>query len=340
MRVIDTSQLSSGLVLAEDLLLENQIVVPRNKVLTDDDVYMIRKNFQKCKILSLKELQPLIYNSSSFSRSYIDFLVRQFNLIFSSVFNNSSEFKQLSLRISNELLRNRAVLIALLHLRQKHEYTYNHSTNVALLSVEVGCCLQLSDLEIHSLILGALLHDIGKLEISNKILDKPAKLTDTEFEQVKKHPQLGFSLTERLDSMNPDIMRIVKEHHEKMDGSGYPQHLQGNDICPLSRIVTVCDMYDAITSKRSYHEAFSYERGAEILRQDAKSHKLDSVLVQTLLSNVVVYTLDMYVRLSNGVSGFVVAEDRQNNRPVIYDCVYKKFYDLKKLLNVYIVYAI
>lgn len=340
MKTIDTSQLTTGLVLGTDLVKDNQVVVDKFKVLTSQDIQFIQKNFKVCDILSLKELQPIIFKSTDFSNKYINFLVNQFKLVYSSVFNNYAEFKSVADYISKELLKNRDVLLSLIQLRQCHEYTYSHSTNVALLSIEVGCSLGLLDSELHSLALGALLHDIGKLRIDNKILDKPSKLSSEEFEVIMQHPQIGKDLAERLYSINPYIVRIVKEHHEKLDGSGYPNHLIENAICDLSKIVTVCDIYDAVTSNRSYHKASSYERGAEILCDEAKGYKLDSFLVQTLVAKVVVYAVDTYVKLSNRVCGFVVVEDRETNRPVIYDCVNKKFYDLKTMQDVRIVYAI
>lgn len=340
MRTINTSQLSSGLVLANDLVKDNRVVVGKFKVLDTNDIYIIQKYFNTCDIFSLRELQPIIYNNVNFSSKYIDFLVRHFNLLFSSVFDNRLEFENLSKFISMELMNNRDVLLSLIQLRYNHEYTYSHSTNVALLSLEMGYSLGLTDSELHSLVLGALLHDLGKLRIDNKILDKPTKLTDEEFAEIKKHPIIGTELATKLHSINPNIVRIVNEHHEKLDGTGYPNNLRGNNICDLSKIVAVCDIYDAVTSKRSYHDARSYEKGAKILCEDAKRGKIDSFLVQTLISKTVMYSVDTYVKLSNGISGFVVVEDNVFNRPIIYDCVYKKFYDLKKLQNVCIIYAV
>ena len=335
-----TSQLTSGLVLGSDLVKDDIVLFEKFKVLDSKDIAFIQKYFDTCDILSLVELEPCILYDSSFSNKYINFLVNHFNFLFSSVLDNESEFKRLSDYIAKELSKNREVLFSLIRLRQNHKYTYEHSTNVALLCLEVGYTLELTDYELHNLVLGAILHDLGKLRISNSILDKPSKLSDAEFEIIKTHPDVGTRLANNLEGINPIISRIVREHHEKLDGTGYPDKLKSGSIHDLSKIVTVCDIFDAVTSKRSYHEASSYEKCAKILCDDVNNGKLDKDIVKSLLSKTVIYPLDTFVRLSNGVTGFVVVEDIDNNRPVVYDCVNKVYYDLRSRKDIGIVYAV
>lgn len=340
MHTVNTSQLSSGLVLAKDLVKDNEILVKKAKILDARDIDTIQKYFSTCEIYSLKELEPAIVNNGSFSSKYINFLVERFNLLYSSVFDTRLTFEKLSYCVSKELAENRDVLFSLIRLRQDHKYTYSHSTNVALLSLELGYSLGLSDSELHILVSGAILHDLGKLYIDNKILDKSGKLTNEEFELIKQHPSIGSSIANNIENVDPSILRVVREHHEKLDGSGYPFGLVYKDIHPLSKIVTICDIFDAITTKRSYHDAYSYEYGAEVLVKDARDGKIDNYLVQLLVSKTVMYPVDTFVKLSNGVCGFVVVEDSVRNRPVIYNCVNKKFYDLKTMKGVKIVYAV
>lgn len=340
MHTVDSFQLTPGLVLAEAVKNNDEVLVEKFKVLDYKDIKIIQKYTSFCNICSLKELEPRILESSSFSCQYVDFLVKNFNLLFSSVFDNKQEFKDLSVCISRELQKSREVLFSMIRLRQNHLYTYQHSTNVALLCLESGIVLELSDAELHNLIIGAILHDLGKLYIDNKILDKPDKLTTDEFILIKKHPSISAEMIKNLDGISPIVTSIVIEHHEKLDGSGYPNNLKGNQINPLSKIVTACDIFDAVTSKRSYHEASTFEEGASILTNDVKSGKLDSCVVQSLLSKTVLYPIDTYVRLSNGASGFVVVEDYNSNRPIIYDCINKEFYNLKEMRNVKIIYTV
>lgn len=340
MHTVCSSQLTSGLVLAEAVKNNDEVLVEKFKILDYKDIKIIQKYTSSCKIYSLKELEPRVLKSNSFSWQYVNFLVKNFNLLFSSVFDNKQEFEELSVCISRELQKNREVLFSMIRLRQNHLYTYQHSTNVALLCLESGIVLELSDKELNDLVIGAILHDLGKLYIDNKILDKPDKLTTDEFTLIKRHPSISAEMIKHLDGISPTVTSIVLEHHEKLDGSGYPNKLNGNQINPLSKIVTACDIFDAVTSKRSYHEASTFEKGASILTSDVKSGKLDSYVVQSLLSKTVLYPIDTYVRLSNGVSGFVVVEDYNSNRPIIYDCINRKFYNLKEMHSVKIIYAV
>lgn len=340
MQTINTSQLSSGLVLGEDIIKDNNIVYKKNKILDEKSIEVIQGEYDKCKILSLNELEPAILRGGSLSNKYIDFLVKDFNLLYSSAFDNTEDFVCQANRISKELSSNREALFSLLKLRQNHLYTYNHSTNVALLSLEVGCYLELYDRELQKLVLGAILHDLGKLYIDNSILDKPGILTEDEFNTIKRHPSIGYNLVNNYIGLDSSVLNIIHQHHEKLDGSGYPYGLRGNKIDYLSRITTVCDIYDAITNDRSYHKAKSFEDCAVMLNKDVKDGKLDNYVVQALISKTVVYTVDTYVKLSNGVCGFVVIEDTKNNRPVVYDYINRKFYDLKERNDLKIIYAV
>lgn len=339
MHTISTSFLTSGLVLGNDLVKDNHVFYKKYKILDNKDINLIQRNFRTCDILSLRELQPSIIYDDSFSAKYIDFLVKNFNLLFSSVFDTSEEFEKLSNYIYLELTKSRDVLYSLIKLRQNHNYTYSHSTNVALLALEIGCSIRLSDSELHNLVLGALLHDLGKLSIDNKILDKPGKLTNEEFEIIKSHPISGCRIAINSNNLNPAVVRGIKEHHEKLNGTGYPDKLASNQIHDLSKIITVCDIFDAITSRRSYHSADSYENCARILCNEVREGSLDSYIVQTLLSKTIIYPIDTYIKLSNGLSGFVVVESAEN-KPIIYDFTNMKFYDLKTMKNVRIIYAI
>lgn len=340
MHIVKSSQLTSGLVLADTVVSNGRVLAERLKVLEEKDIDLIKKYVESCKIYSLKELEPKILYNDKFSLAYVNFLVKNFNLLFSSVFDNTQEFEKLSVCISHELQKNREVLFSMIRLRQNHLYTYQHSTNVALLCLESGMVLELTDEELHNLVIGAILHDLGKLYIDNKILDKPGSLTSDEFTLIKRHPLISAEMVKHLNNLSPTVKSIVVEHHEKLDGSGYPNGLSGTQINPLSKIITACDIFDAVTSKRSYHEASSFEEGASILSEDVKNGKLDSFVVQSILSKTVMYPIDTFVRLNNGVSGFVVVEDSKGNRPVIYDCINRKFYNLKEMRSIKIVYAV
>ncbi|MDR3204797.1 MAG: HD-GYP domain-containing protein [Deltaproteobacteria bacterium] len=159
----------------------------------------------------------------------------------------------------NELIesvsRNRDALTALIKLRRFDDYTYTHSLNVSVLSISSGKSLGLSDAELSVLGLGTMFHDLGKLRIPDNILNKPGKLTDEEFAVMRSHASLSAEiLIEQKLAVDPQVIEVARYHHERSDGSGYPDHLQGDQIPKLATICGLSDVYDALTSDRVYHK--------------------------------------------------------------------------------------
>ena len=135
-----------------------------------------------------------------------------------------------------------------------NDSTYSHSLNVALISNVIGNWIGYNEQDLEVLTLAGLLHDIGKLMIPEDILKKPDKLTDEEFQLIKLHPIMGYDLIKDED-LDPRIKEAVLKHHERCDGSGYPSMLKGDNINEFAKIIAIADIYDAMTSKRSYREA-------------------------------------------------------------------------------------
>lgn len=144
----------------------------------------------------------------------------------------------------------------------KDTYTRGHSDRVSAYSVLIGEKLGLSDSDLHTLKIGGLFHDIGKIGIPDSILLKEAKLNDEEYSQIKNHPSIGAHILGGVP-MFKDIIPIVLHHHERFDGRGYPSQLKGEDIPYFARIAAVADTFDAMTSKRSYREALPLEKVIE-----------------------------------------------------------------------------
>ncbi len=140
----------------------------------------------------------------------------------------------------------------------KDPYTRGHSDRVSAYSVLIGKKLGLSDADIEKLRIGGLFHDIGKIGISDNILLKEGKLTDDEYAKIKEHPLIGVKILQNA-RLFQDFLDIVKHHHERFDGKGYPDNLQGENIPYLARITAVADTFDAMTSKRSYRNALPLE---------------------------------------------------------------------------------
>ncbi len=151
----------------------------------------------------------------------------------------------------------------------KDHSTEEHTRRVATLAVEIGERLGLSPSRLRSLAIGGLLHDIGKLSIPDSILQKPGPLDDGEYDVVKQHPERGRDLLNELGSFDEPVRRLVLDHHERLDGSGYPRGLAGDELDLATRILAVCDVYDALVSRRAYRPAWSREQALSLLRDES-----------------------------------------------------------------------
>jgi HD-GYP domain-containing protein (c-di-GMP phosphodiesterase class II) len=161
----------------------------------------------------------------------------------------------------------RALLVSL---ADKDASTEEHTRRVALRAVEVGEELGLPAPRLRGLALGGLLHDMGKLAVPADVLSKPGSLSDEEFAIVKRHPQAGVRLLRDLGGFPDAALGLVRGHHERLDGSGYPDGVSGDALDLDTRILAVCDVYDALVSPRVYREAWSHERALALLRDDSQ----------------------------------------------------------------------
>jgi putative nucleotidyltransferase with HDIG domain len=153
-------------------------------------------------------------------------------------------------------------------LAEKDESTEEHTRRVALRAVQVGEELGLAPGRLRALAIGGLLHDIGKLSVPEQILKKPAALEEDEFAVIKRHPDWGIKLLRELGGFAASVQELVHSHHERLDGKGYPRGLSGCDLGLDTRILTVCDVYDALVSPRVYRNAWSHEAALGLLRDE------------------------------------------------------------------------
>ena len=196
------------------------------------------------------------------------------------------------------------------------DYTYRHSVNVTVLTILTAKAMGYVEQEIKEIAMGALLHDIGKALIPGDLLQSNARLTPDEQAIMKDHPELGYELVKDMD-LPHSVKQIIRLHHEKLDGSGYPMGLKGLDIPRYVRLVTVCDMYDAMTTTRSYRKRMPLHTALEILMRDAV-YKIDSEVYRQMTSTICLYPTGLGVVLSDGRIGIVSKYRHMNpTRPVV-----------------------
>jgi HD-GYP domain-containing protein (c-di-GMP phosphodiesterase class II) len=169
----------------------------------------------------------------------------------------------------------------LLRLAEKDAYTEGHTRRVALLAVQVGEELSLAPSRLRSLAMGGLVHDIGKLSVDDTILQKPGPLDDEEFAVIRRHPEWGNDLVRELGVFPPAVARLVLDHHERLDGSGYPRGLTAKNIDLEVCVLAVCDVFDALRSHRVYRDAWSQGRALGLLREESGT-AFDRECVQAL----------------------------------------------------------
>jgi diguanylate cyclase (GGDEF)-like protein/putative nucleotidyltransferase with HDIG domain len=163
----------------------------------------------------------------------------------------------------------------------KDQYTHQHILRVQRYAVAIANEMKLTGAELEAVNTGALLHDIGKLGVPEYVLLKPGRLTSEEFDKIKKHPEIGAAILDPVEFPWP-VLPVVRHHHEKWDGTGYPDGLKGEDIPLTARIMAVADVYDALTSSRSYRRAWTHEKAASTIAKDAGSH-FDPIVVEAFL---------------------------------------------------------
>jgi HD-GYP domain-containing protein (c-di-GMP phosphodiesterase class II) len=157
----------------------------------------------------------------------------------------------------------------MLRLAEKDRSTEEHTRRVALLAVQIGERLGLPAHRLRELAIGGLLHDMGKLRVPDAILGKPGRLDDEEFAIIRRHPEWGHALLGELGGFSENVRRLVLDHHERLDGSGYPNRREGCELNLETRILAVCDVYDALISDRVYRDAWRPERALALLREEA-----------------------------------------------------------------------
>ena len=195
---------------------------------------------------------------------------------FSSLINYIENFQKNNMEYSE--LQNQFVDVFLMALGARDAYTKEHSNRLSFLAREISRELKLPPVEIKKIVLAAKLHDIGKIGISDAILLKPSKLTDEEFDKIKKHPVIGFDMLKNL-SIFSHISDYILYHHEKFDGSGYPEKISGEDIPFGARVISVIDTIDAILTKRSYKEPKPVEYAVDELKKNAGT-QFDPMIVK------------------------------------------------------------
>ncbi len=239
-----------------------------------------------------------------------------------SMFQNARMGKAIqaedALPVANEIylsvIRNPNALISLTRLKTADNYTYMHSVAVCALMIALGRQLGLDDTVVKSLGMAGLLHDVGKMAIPDEILNKPGRLTDSEFDIIKLHPERGWKLLKNSPEIDEITLDVCLHHHEKLDGSGYPEKLSSDSISLYAKMGAVCDVYDAITSDRSYKASWA---PVDSIRKMAswKHGHFDEEIFDNFVRTIGIYPVGTLVKLSTGWLAIVVDQRKNLLKP-------------------------
>ena len=205
----------------------------------------------------------------------------------------------------------------LTELKTHDNYTYVHSLNTSVISLYFGVKKGFNKNMLLDLGIGTILHDMGKIKVPINILNKKGKLTDKEFEEMKKHPVYGYEMLKNLKGINERAKKIVLEHHERIDGTGYPFGKTGDKISYYAKVACISDVYDALISDRVYRKGFPPHEAYEIILMNS-GRMLDEELVGIFKKSFSMYPLGVEVVLNNNFKGFVVGHNEGfPDRPIV-----------------------
>jgi putative nucleotidyltransferase with HDIG domain len=208
-------------------------------------------------------------------------------------------------KMVDSIFRNKDALISLSLIKQKDEYTFMHSVSVCVLMISFCREMGFDQRLITNVGVGALLHDIGKMKIPQKILNKPGNLTGDEFKHMKQHVEFGCQILEESSWITPPGLCVVAEHHERYDGAGYPKGLRGEELSIYGQMASIVDVYDAMTSNRCYRKAVE---PTEVLRKifEWSKYLFKKEMVHRFIRCVGIYPVGTLVMLESGLLGVVV----------------------------------
>ncbi|TDA67769.1 MAG: HD-GYP domain-containing protein [Clostridia bacterium] len=208
--------------------------------------------------------------------------------------------------VVGRLFQDPQLWLQLAMLKDLDQYSAAHSVNVCIFSLFLGFHLGYNQRDLVELGTGALLHDVGKLDVPRAILSKPGKLDAGEYDMVKQHPVSGYRRLQQSPAAGECVLSIILGHHERCDGSGYPLGLSGARIPQKAMVVAICDVYDAVTTDRAYRPRMLPHEGMEVVMADSTRGKLDRDLVLVFLREIAMYPAGTVVELNTGEVAEVV----------------------------------
>lgn len=329
MRIIATNSLTPGVTLAMPVLNgEGKVLISSGIPLTErmikrlidfgisyvyildsftDDIHIkppITQETRKEAIKTIEKTFEIVKNGDSLSKVFVsERLDKKFSMVVRDILDQIKGHKN--------------IISLLTDISTHDQYIVTHSLNVTIYSLALGVELKLPQKRLEELGMGAMLHDVGKLLVPLEILTKPSNLSNEEYDVVRKHSKDGFNILRNIPNIPLVAAHCAYQHHERLDGNGYPRGLVGDDIHYYSRIVAIADVYDAITSNRVYRRAMLPNEGLEVLYAGAET-LFEKGMIEAFRKSIAVYPVGLSVHLNDGRRGIVIKQNiGTSDRPVV-----------------------
>jgi HD-GYP domain-containing protein (c-di-GMP phosphodiesterase class II) len=312
MRFVPTNCLREGMILGDNLYNNNgDLMLAFGTTLTGEYVKSIER-LQYNGVYIEDDISKDIQIINVINDSVRAQTVKGIKDVFIHCEKNSPDVKpdmnSIKLQIENivdQIFSNKHLMVNMIDMKVFDDYTYYHSVNVAVLSIVLGVALDMDRSELCNLGFAGLLHDIGKIFINKDILNKQGKLTSEEFEEIKTHSLLGCNHIKKGFGVPGSAYMGILDHHEKYEGGGYPNNLKGENISFYGRIISVADVYDALTSDRPYRKAMLPSDAMEYIMGSTMT-LFDPKVVSVFVKKIAPYPIGTCVKLSTGCTGIVV----------------------------------
>ena len=238
--------------------------------------------------------------------------------VFHDAFNGKAldieSVREITDKTIDAIFNNPDALACVINIRIKNEYLLEHSVSVSILMTIFARYLKIERNIVQQLSIGAFLHDVGKIMVPDEILNKPGKLTTNEFTIMKTHVNHSIDIISKTPSLSEITLEVAALHHEKLNGQGYPYSFKANEISKYGRMITICDIFDALTADRVYKDGYSHIKAFNILLKLAQENQLDLELVNQFIKCIGVYPVGSLVELNS--NKLAIVEGRNQDNPV------------------------
>ncbi|KIL42644.1 HD-GYP domain-containing protein [Jeotgalibacillus soli] len=321
MRLISTKMLRTGMVLGNTIynvserpLLQENVLLTERMIgrLKELSVQYVYIDDERSKGIEVKESVSVEVRRKALSQmeeSFKSVTDSKGKVVPYILDQKSKEFRNIVREVLDDLHSNADLLTVLSDAYIYDSYIFHHSFNVTLYTLAIAKQLKLPQQQLELIGMGAILHDIGKIMVPEEVLLKPGALTENEFLMIKDHTTHGFEILRNLHSVSILVAHCAFQHHERLDGSGYPRGILAKDIHPYAKIMAVADVFDAVTSNRVYRKKMLPSQGLEILH-DGEGRLFDKTVIKAFKQAVAIFPNGLSVELNDGRRGIISSQNK------------------------------